>query len=114
MRKFPTGTVTWATDPMGAHRERPIIVLSHEDRPYNSMECTVVCLGTDGSKYDRATPELEGNHLNGIQFGSRTYLLPWALYTIPPSGILNGKPMGQLTDDGKKLVGEALYRLARG
>lgn len=113
MTKHPTGTVTWARDPTKMHDERPVIVLSHEKRSYNSTECTVVCLGTDSSTHAHATPEIKGRHLNGIQFGSTTYLLPWSLYTIPPSSLLPGKPIGQLTEEGEKLVGEALHKLAR-
>jgi len=113
MTKHPTGTVTWAQDPTGAHHERPIIILSHQNRPYNSSECTVVCLGTDSSKHPHTTPEITDKHLNGITFGSTTYLLPWALYTIAPGALLPGKPVGQLTEVGEQFVGEALYKLAR-
>ncbi len=38
MTKFPAGSIVWATDPTGAHADRPIIVLSHEKRPFNSVE----------------------------------------------------------------------------
>lgn len=114
MSPYPTGTITWAADPTGAHPERPVVVLAHEDRPYSSVECTVVCLGTDGARYDHPTPELEAGHRIGIDFGSATYVLPWALYTVPPGSLLQGTPMGQLTADGEKLVAEALYTLVRG
>jgi len=114
MSKHPSGTVTWAQDPTQAHPERPVIVLSHEDRPFSGIECTVVCLGTEAQKYDHPTPELEDKHLTGITFGNPTYLLPWALYTIPPGSLLEGKPIGQLSPEGEKLVAESLYKLVRG
>lgn len=114
MTKHPTGTITWARDPTDAHPERPVIVLSHEDRPFSGLECTVMCLGTDGDEYDHPAPELEDRHLVGITFGDSTYLLPWALYTIPPSSLLQGKPIGQLSSEGEKLVAESLYKLVRG
>ncbi len=37
--------------------------------------------------------------------------MPWALYTIPPSSIIRGKPMGSLTKDGRTLVKKALISL---
>ncbi|MFB6267475.1 MAG: type II toxin-antitoxin system PemK/MazF family toxin [Halodesulfurarchaeum sp.] len=113
MRKYPSGTITWAQDPTGTHPERPVVVISHADRPYNSVECTVVCLGTNGDQYDHQTPELTDNHCIGITFGSQTYLLPWAIYTIAPSSLLQGKPIGQLSKEGEKLVAESLYKLVR-
>lgn len=111
MTKFPAGTVTWATDPTDAHPDRPVVVLSHEKRPYSSVECTVMCLGTGAAKFDHYTPELTASHLSGISFSEASYLMPWALYTIPPGAVLSGKPRGTLTEEGETLVKKGLLSL---
>lgn len=111
MTKFSAGTVVWATDPTGAHDDRPIIVLSHEKRPFNSVECTVMCLGTGANNYDHYAPALKDQHLSGISFSNLTYLMLWALYTIPPGVIQTGKARGELTEEGERLVKKALISL---
>lgn len=111
MTKHVAGEVCWAQDPTNAHPERPVVVLSHEGRPYSSVECTVMCLGHGSAQHDHDTPELTSNHLSGISFGKATYLMPWALYTIPPADIQNGRANGTLTDEGKRLVKRELIRL---
>ncbi|MDZ7850684.1 MAG: hypothetical protein U5K70_07790 [Halodesulfurarchaeum sp.] len=114
MAKYPSGTVAWAVDPTGAHETRPVIVLAHENRPYNSVECTIMSLGTEPDKYDHYTPQLEESHLTGINFGKPTVLLPWSLYTIPPSTIEAGRAHGTLTAEGEKLVKKGLLSLFTG
>ena len=111
MTKFTAGTVAWANDPTDAHDERPVIILSHENRPFSAVECTVMCLGTSAKNYDHYAPELEDEHLSGISFTDTTYLMPWALYTIPPGAIQAGKAHGELTGEGKRLVKKALISL---
>lgn len=111
MTKFPAGTVVWASDPTGAHDDRPVIVLSHEKHPFGSVECTVICLGTGAKTYDHYTPELTDDHLSGISFSNTTYLMPGALYTIPPGAIQPGKAHGELTEEGERLVKKALISL---
>jgi hypothetical protein len=70
-----------------------------------------MCLGTGGETYDHYAPELDERHLSGITFGRRTYLMPWALYTIVPGSIQKGRPVGELTDEGERLVKKGLLRL---
>lgn len=70
-----------------------------------------MCLGHGSGGLDHDTPELTEEHLSGISFGEATYLMPWALYTIPPADIRNGRASGTLTDDGKRLVKRELIRL---
>jgi hypothetical protein len=111
MSKFSPGTVAWATDPTKAHNERPVVVLAHENRPFSSVECTVMCLGTGANDYDQYTPELTDAHLSEVSFTHRTYLMPWALYTIPPSAIQSGKASGTLTEEGERLVKKGLISL---
>lgn len=111
MGTHPTGTVTWARDPTTTHDDRPVIVLAHEQRPHNATECSVLSLGSEAHRYEFETPELTADHLTGISFSDRTFILPWALFTIPPNALQLGKPTGELTTDGRKLVGETLYRL---
>lgn len=111
MTKFPAGAVAWATDPTGAHANRPVIVLSHEKRPFHAAECTVMCLDTGANNYDHYAPELTNKHLSGVSFSNRTYLMPWALYTIPPGAIQTGKARGELTEKGECLAKKALISL---
>jgi len=43
MTKFSAGAVTWAVDPIGAHDERPIIVLSRKPSvQFCPMYCDVL------------------------------------------------------------------------
>lgn len=111
MTKFPSGTVMWAVDPIGAHDERPVIILSHENRPFSSSDCTVMCLGTGANDYDHYTPELTDDHLSGISFNRRTFMMPWALYTIPPGTLLTEKAKGELTETGERLAKKGLVLL---
>lgn len=112
MTKHPAGTVVWAEDPIEAHDSpRPVVVLSHEHHPFSASDCAVVCLGTSAGSYDHKTPEITTQHLSGISFSKQTYLMPWALYTIPPAAIRNGKPQGKLTEQGETLVKKSLIGL---
>lgn len=111
MTKHEAGEVRWAQDPTNAHPERPVVVLSHENRPYSSVECTVMCLGHGSGDLDHDTPELSEEHLSGISFGKATFLMPWAIYTIPPAEVQQGRASGKLTDEGKRLVKRELIRL---
>lgn len=109
MSRYPSGTVCWVQDPTNAHPDRPAVVLCHETHPFGATDCTIMCLGTSASKYpNQYTPEVEDEHLKGISLGQRSYLMPWALYTIPPGAIIQGKPIGQLTAAGEKEVKKAL------
>lgn len=110
MSDYSAGTVTWARDPTGAHDQRPVVVLSHEHHPFSATECTVMCLGTNASKYDHPTPELTDQHVSGISFSEPTHLMPWALRTILPGAISTGTP-GHLTEEGRKLVKRELIKL---
>lgn len=111
MTKFPAGTVTWANDPTEARSERPVVVLSHEKRPFSAVQCTVLCLGTGANEYEHYAPELEDQHLSEISFDETTYVMPWALYTIPPGAIRTAKPQGELTNEGERLIKKALISL---
>ncbi len=70
-----------------------------------------MCVGTSAGKYQQTTPELKREHLNGISFNDTSYLMPWALYTIAPGSILNGKMKGELTEAGRRLVKKSLISL---
>jgi archaellum component FlaF (FlaF/FlaG flagellin family) len=111
--KYPSGTVCWARDPTlsGSNKERPVIILAHKDRPFNSSDCTVMCAGTSASKHSYPTPELEKKHLKNISFNKKTYLMPYALYTIAPGALNTTKSVGKLTPAGEKLVKKYLINL---
>jgi len=70
-----------------------------------------MCVGTSAGKYKQTTPELKNKHLNGISFNDTSYLMPWALYTIAPMSIMNGKTKGELTKEGRKLLKKSLISL---
>lgn len=111
MSKLPAGSVRWARNPTDAHSQRPIVVLAHDTHPFSATDCTVMCIGTSAGKYQQTTPELEDEHLDGISFNETSYLMPWALYTIPPGTIMNGMAKGELTDEGRRLVKKSLISL---
>ncbi len=110
MASYSAGTVGWAADPTGAHDDRPVIVLSHEFHPFSATDCTVVCAGTRAGRYAHPAPELTTEHGTGIVFSEPTYLMPWALYTIPPNAIRPGRSMGRLTESGEMLVKKEFIR----
>jgi hypothetical protein len=70
-----------------------------------------MCVGTSAGKYQQTTPELKAEHLNDISFNNTSYLMPWALYTIAPGSIMNGKTKGELTENGRKLMKKSLISL---
>ena len=70
-----------------------------------------MCVGTTAGKYQQTTPELKDEHLNGISFSGTSYLMPWALYTIAPGTLMNGKMKGELTEAGRTLVKKSLISL---
>jgi hypothetical protein len=70
-----------------------------------------MCVGTSAGKYQQTTPELKDKHLTGISFNETSYLMPWALYTIPPATLMNGNTAGELTEEGRKLVKKSLISL---
>ncbi|MFC3960048.1 hypothetical protein [Halovivax cerinus] len=70
-----------------------------------------MCIGTSAGTYQQTTPELTDEHLTGISFNDTSYLMPWALYTIPPGTIMNGNTKGKLTEAGRRLVKKSLIAL---
>jgi hypothetical protein len=70
-----------------------------------------MCLGTGAKRYDHYTPELKDAHVSGISFTDTTYLMPWALYTIPLGAIQTGKAQGELTGKGERLVKKGVVSL---
>lgn len=115
MSAIPRGTVAFVADPFEVHNNpRPVVVLSPATRPFGDEECTVVCLGTDAEeKYELSTPHLPNEHVKGFNFKKTTYVLPWALYTVPLTTIDESAPEGQLTDEGMKLVARSIYKMMR-
>ncbi len=70
-----------------------------------------MCLGTGANNYDHYAPALTDEHLSGVSFSNQTYLMPWALHTIPPGALQTGKARGELTEEGERLVKKALISL---
>ncbi len=113
--KYPSGTISWVSrDPHGQKSERPVVIIRHQGRPYNSVECTVMCLGHGSKRQNHRTPELQKEtHFTGISFSKATYLLPWSIHTIPPGAIQQHRAQGQLTKAGKKLVVEEFAKMMK-
>lgn len=110
---YPQGSLVFAQDPTGAHNNpRPVIVISDVDRPYVEQECTVVCLSTQHD-YSHDVTHLPDEHIENVELRKTSYVMPWALYTIPLSSIRDNLPSGTLTRDGLELVADALDEMIR-
>jgi mRNA-degrading endonuclease toxin of MazEF toxin-antitoxin module len=110
---YPQGSLVFAQDPTGAHSNpRPVIVISDVDRPYVGQEATVVCLTTQ-SDYSYEVTELPDDVLDGVELRKTSYMMPWAIYTIPLSSIRDNLPSGTLTDAGIRLVADVIDEMIR-
>lgn len=110
---YPQGSLVFAADPTGAHGSpRPVVVISDLDRPYVQQECTVVCLSTQ-SEYSHPVTHLPDGHVDGLELRKRSYVMPWALYTIPLSAIRERHPSGTLTREGMALIADAIDGMVR-
>ncbi len=110
---YPQGSLVFAADPTGAHSNpRPVIVISTTDRPYVKQEATVVCLTTQ-SEYSYEVTELPSHVLDGLELRKTSYVMPWAIYTIPLSAICDNLPSGTLTPDGLELVANVIDEMVR-
>ncbi|QSG10831.1 PemK/MazF family toxin [Halapricum desulfuricans] len=110
---YPQGSLVFARDPTGAHSNpRPVIVLSTVDRPYVEQEATVVCLSTQ-NEYTHPVTRLPHEYIDGVELRKASYVMPWAMYTIPLSSVRDDLPAGELTDDGLELVADAIDEMVR-
>ena len=110
---YPQGSLVFAQDPTGAHSNpRPVIVISDVDRPYVEHEATVVCLSTQ-SDYSYEVTELPDDMLDDVELRKTSYVMPWAIYTIPLSSIRDNLPSGSLTDAGTRLVADVIDGMIR-
>lgn len=110
---YPQGSLVFAADPTGAHSNpRPVIVISDVDRPYVEQEATVVCLSTQ-SDYSYPVTELPSHVLDGVELRKTSYVMPWAIYTIPLSSIRDNLPSGTLTAEGLELVADVIDGMVR-
>lgn len=105
------GSLVFADDPTGAHANpRPVVVVSNSDRPYLEEEATVVCLGTKADeRYEHHTPILPDAAIRNAHLKKTTYVLPWAIYTIPLSTIDDTLPQGRVNDDGMAIIADAVH-----
>lgn len=109
------GSLVFADDPTGAHTNpRPVVVISDVERPYLEEEATVVCLGTKADeRYSHPTPILPNDVIDNARLKKTTYVLPWAIYTIPLSTIDDTLPQGRVNDDGLALIADAISAMIR-
>ena len=85
---------------------------SRLDRLYNAVDCTVMCIGTPSKQPYPYTPTLvAGTHYTDIDLSDGSYLMPYALYTIPPGSLKVSRATGTLTDAGETLVKKGLISL---
>ena len=110
---YPQGSLVFAADPTGAHSNpRPVIVISDADRPYLEQEATVVCLTTqDGYSYE--VTRLPDGVIEEVELRKTSYVMPWAIYTIPLSSIRDNLPSGTLTDEGIQLIADVIDQMVR-
>jgi hypothetical protein len=87
-------------------------VISDADRPYVEQEATVVCLTTQ-SEYSYEVTELPGDVLDGVELRKTSYVMPWAIYTIPLSSIRDNLPSGTLTAEGMRLIADVIDSMVR-
>lgn len=110
---YPQGSIVFAEDPTGAHSNpRPVVVISDVDRPYVQQEATVVCLSTQND-YSHDVTLLPDEHVDGVELRRTSYVMPWAIYTIPLSSIRDNFPSGELTRTGLELVADAIDDMIR-
>lgn len=110
---YPQGSLVFAQDPTGAHTNpRPVIVISTVDRPYVEQEATVVCLSTQND-YSHEVQQLPHECVDGVELRKTSYIMPWAIYTVPLSSIRDNLPSGKLTRDGMALVADAIDEMMR-
>ncbi|MFB6131867.1 MAG: type II toxin-antitoxin system PemK/MazF family toxin [Halanaeroarchaeum sp.] len=110
---YPQGSLVFAQDPTGAHANpRPVVVISDFDRPYVHQECTVVCLTTQ-TDYSFEVTHLPDDAVENIDLRKTSYIMPWAIYTIPLSSIRDNLPSGELTSDGLALVADTIDEMVR-
>lgn len=108
---YPQGSLVFVSDPTGAHdTPRPVIVISDVNRPYVEQECTVVCL-TSQNEYSHPVTHLPQDAVRDVTLKKTSYIMPWAVYTIPIPSIDETSPSGTLTDDGLKLVADAIHEM---
>lgn len=107
------GSLVFADDPTGAHTNpRPVVVVSNSDRPYLEEEATVVCLGTKANdRYEHATPRLPNDVVQNVHLKKTTYVLPWALYTIPLTTIDDTLPRGRVNDEGMGRIADSVSEM---
>ena len=87
-------------------------VNSNADRPYVEQEATVVCLTTQ-TEYSYEVTELPSYVLEDVELRKTSYVMPWAIYTIPLSSIRDDLPSGTLTPDGIELVADVIDEMVR-
>jgi mRNA-degrading endonuclease toxin of MazEF toxin-antitoxin module len=110
---YPQGSLVFARDPTGAHESpRPVIVISDVNRPYVEQECTVVCLSSQDG-YSHAVTHLPQRVVSDVRLKKTSYIMPWAIYTIPTASIDDSSPSGTLTTDGLELVADAITGMIR-
>ena len=110
---YPQGSLVFAQDPTGAHSNpRPVIVISDVDRPYVEQEATIVCLSTQ-SDYSYCVTQLPHEYVDDVELRQTSYVMPWAIYTIPLSSIRDTLPSGELTCDGIELIADAIDGMIR-
>ena len=109
----PQGSLVFARDPTGAHSNpRPVIVISDVDRPYVEQEATIVCLSTQ-SDYTYSVTQLPHKYVDDVELRQTSYVMPWAIYTIPLSSVRDTLPSGELTYDGLELIADAIDGMIR-
>lgn len=87
-------------------------MISDGDRPYVEQEATVVCLTTQ-TNYSYEVTELPTDVVDGVELRKTSYVMPWAIYTIPLSSIRDNLPSGTVTTEGMRFVADTIDEMVR-
>lgn len=64
-------------------------------------------------RYSHSTPVLPNDIIDNAHLKKTTYVLPWAIYTIPLSSIDDTLPQGRINDEGMELIADAVDYMIR-
>jgi len=63
--------------------------------------------------YSRDVTRLPHEYVDGVELRKTSYVMPWAIYTLPLSSIRDSLPSGELTRDGLGLIADTIDGMIR-
>lgn len=71
-----------------------------------------MCLTTQ-TNYSYEVTELPTDVVDGVELRKTSYVMPWAIYTIPLSSIRDNLPSGTVTTEGMRFVADTIDEMVR-